>query len=287
MRVLITGGTGFIGHHLAEELRGRGHKAIACGRKDGDLNEAGVAERLIEQHEPEVVAHLAARVGRQAGEHYPLETIRQNAGMTLMVSRACSTHGARLAYGSTSEVYGNRGERPADEDEPLTAPPESVYGLSKRWGEDAALLHCSDAMLLRFTGPYGPGTEPGRGRAAIQTMLEQALRRAPLPAFRGVQRSWCWVGDAVRGAALVLERGEAGAWNIGRDDAHVPMAEVARLACRLAGAPDALVEEIDPPAGLASELRISTAKLERLGWKPQVDLEEGMRRTLEWLRSGV
>lgn len=284
MRVLITGGTGFIGSHLAEELRARGHEVVACGRKDGDLSEGDVAERLLEQHRPDAVVHLAARVGRLAGQRDPLETIRQNAGVPLLVSRACAALGVRLACGSTSEVYGNHGERPAEEDEPITALPESVYGLSKRWGEQAALLHCPDAVLLRFTGPYGPGTEPGRGRAAIQTMLEQALTRTRLPAFRGVRRSWCWIGDAVRGAALVLERGETGAWNIGRDDAHLSMAEVARLACRLAGAPEELVEEIDPPDGLAPTHRISTAKLEGLGWRPEVELEEGMRRTLEWLR---
>jgi nucleoside-diphosphate-sugar epimerase len=63
------------------------------------------------------------------------------------------------------------------------------------------------------------------------------------------------------------------------------MAELARLACRLAGAPEQLADEVEPPAGLASTLRISTRKLEGLGWKPEIDLEEGMRRTLDWLRS--
>jgi dTDP-glucose 4,6-dehydratase len=101
-----------------------------------------------------------------------------------------------------------------------------------------------------------------------------------------VERSWCWVGDATRGAALVLEHGEAGAWNIGRDDAHVPMAEVARLACRLAGVPEELVEEVDPPVGLAPGHRIATEKLYELGWRPEVGLEEGMRRTLDWLEKG-
>lgn len=286
MRVLITGGTGFIGSYLAEELRAGGHDVVARGRKDGDLSEMGVAEQLIERHEPEVVAHLAARVGRMAGERDPLETIRQNAGMTLLVSRACAEHGVRLVYGSTGEVYGSSGERPADEDEPSTALPESVYGLSKLWGEEAALFHCPEALLLRFSGPYGPGTVASQGRGAIQTMLDQASRGESVPAFRGIERSWCWVGDAARGAALILERGEAGAWNIGRDDAHVPMAEVARLACRLAGAPEDLVEEVDPPAGLAPALRISTNKLLALGWTAEVELEEGMLRTLEWLRSG-
>jgi nucleoside-diphosphate-sugar epimerase len=286
MRVLVTGGTGFLGSPLGEELRRRGHEVAACGRRDGDLSEPGLAERLIERHRPDILVHLAARVGRLAGESDPAETVRQNAGMTLLVARACAAAGTRLAYGSTSEVYGNRGDSAALEDEPITVLPESVYGLSKRWGEEAARLTCPDVMLLRFSGPYGPGTAPSRGRGAIQTMLDQARAGQPIPAFRDVERSWCWIGDAVEGAALVLEHGETGAWNVGRDDAHVSMADAARLACRAAGAPGELVEEVDPPAGLAARHRISTAKLESLGWRPTVDLEEGMRRTLEWLGSG-
>ncbi len=286
MRVLVTGGKGFIGTHLGAELVRRGHDVHASGRADGDLADEGVAERLVEAHEPELVVHLAARVGRLAGENDPLETVRQNAGVTLLVARACAAHGARLAYGSTSEVYGNRGEPPASEDDPILALPDSAYGLSKRWGEEAALLHCPDAVLLRFCMPYGPGVRPGRGRGAITNMLNQALQRVPIPAYRGVERSWCWIGDAVRAAALALESGGTGAWNVGRDDAHVSMAEVARLACRLAGAPEELVEEVDPPAGLAPGHRIATRKLDGLGWQAEVDLEEGMTRTLDWLRSG-
>jgi nucleoside-diphosphate-sugar epimerase len=286
MRLLVTGGTGFLGSYLGEELRLRGHEVASCGRRDGDLSEAAVAERLIERHRPDVLVHLAARVGRLAGENDPAETVRQNAGLALLVARACKAAGTRLAYGSTSEVYGNLGDAAALEDEPIAALPESVYGLSKRWGEEAARLTCPDAMLLRFSGPYGPGTAPSRGRGAIQTMLDQARNGQPIPAFRGVERSWCWVGDATKGAALVLEHGQAGAWNVGRDDAHVSMADAARLACRIAGAPEALVEEVDPPAGLAARHRISTAKLESLGWSPTVELEEGMRRTLDWLASG-
>jgi UDP-glucose 4-epimerase len=284
MRVLITGGTGFIGSYLADELRQRDHDVVACGRRDGDLTEPGTAEALIERHRPAVLVHLAARVGRMAGEEDPAETARQNVGVAALVARACAGRGVRLAFGSTSEVYGNRGERPATEDEPITALPDSMYGLSKRWGEEATLLYCPDAVLLRFSGPYGPGTAPSRGRGAIQTMLDQALKGRPVPAFRGVERSWCWVGDAARGAALIVEKGVSGAWNIGRDDDHRSMPEAARLACEVAGAPADLVEEVDPPEGLAARHLISTAKVRALGWKPEVELEEGMRRTLEWLR---
>jgi nucleoside-diphosphate-sugar epimerase len=285
VRVLVTGGKGFIGAHLAAELDRRGHDVHASSRDDGDLAAEGVAGRLIDLHEPELVLHLAARVGRLAGENDPLETVRQNAGVTLLVARACAARGVELVYGSTSEIYGNLGEAPASEDDPVLALPDSVYGLSKRWGEEAALLQCPDAMLLRFCMPYGPGVRPGRGRGAITNMLDHARQLSRIPAYRGVERSWCWIGDAARAAALAVERGDAGAWNVGRDDSHVSMAEVARLACRLAGAPEELVDEVDPPVGLAPGHRIATEKLDGLGWRPEVDLEAGMGLTLDWLRA--
>jgi dTDP-glucose 4,6-dehydratase len=270
VRILVTGGRGFIGAHLCTELAERGQDVHPVGRREGDLAEAGVAERLLVAHQPELVVHLAARVGTLVGEDDPLGTIRDNAVASALVARACARQDARLAYGSTAEVYRDA--------------PRSLYGLTKRWGEEAVLLHCPDAALLHFALPYGPGSAAGARRGAIVSMLNQALRGKPIPAYREVERSWCWVGDAVRGAALVLEDGGAGAWNIGRDDAHTLMVEVARLACRLAGAPEDLVTEVEPPVS-EPPLRVSSARLEVLGWKPEVELEEGMRLTLEWLRS--
>jgi dTDP-glucose 4,6-dehydratase len=270
VRVLVTGGRGFIGAHLCAELDARGHDVLPVGRTDGDLAEAGVAERLLEQHQPELVVHLAARVGTLVGDDDPLGTIRDNAAASALVARACAKQGAQLAYGSTAEVY--------------HAAPRSLYGLTKRWGEEAVLLHCPGASLLRFSLPYGSGLAAGARRGAIVSMLDQALRGEPIPAYRGVERSWCWIGDAARGAALVIEDGGIGAWNVGRDDAHTPMVELARMACRLVGASADLVEEIDPPVP-ERPLRVSSARLEALGWNPEVELEQGMRRTLEWLRS--
>jgi nucleoside-diphosphate-sugar epimerase len=283
VRVLITGGRGFVGSHLAVELTGRGHDVTACGRDDGDLTSSGVAERLLELHRPDTVVHLAAAVGRAVGERDPAELARQNAGVTAVVARACAAAGVRLAYGSSTEVYGTTGEEPAREDALLVAPLQSLYGLSKRWGEEAACFYCPDALLLRLSLPYGPGVVPGRGTGAIVTMLDQALHGRPIPAFRDTVRSWCWIGDAVRGVALVLESGHGGAWNVGRDDDPRSMAEVAALACRLAGAPESLVQESDPPGRGGSAHRVSMQKLRGLGWAPAVGLEQGMRATLESL----
>ena len=285
MRVLITGGRGFVGSHLAEELTGRGHTVTACGREDGDLTRAGVAELLLERYQPDTVVHLAATVGRAAGERDPVELARQNAGATALVARACATAGARLAYGSSTEVYGSIGEEPAREDAPLGSPLHSLYGLSKRWGEEAARFYCPDAPLLRLSLPYGPGVVPGQGTGAIVNMLDQARHGLPIPAYRNTVRSWCWVGDAVRGLALILESGLGGAWNVGRDDDPRSMVEVATLACRLTGAPERLIEEADPPDLAGASHRVSLEKLRGLGWAPEVGLEQGMRATLDALAS--
>jgi len=285
VRVLITGGRGFVGSHLAEELRGRGHAVTACGRRDGDLTRAGVTEQLLERHEPDIVVHLAATVGRAAGERDPVELARQNAGATALVARACAVAGVRLAYGSSTEVYGSSGEAPAREDAPLGAPLHSLYGLSKRWGEEAALFYCPDASLLRLSLPYGPGVVPGQGTGAIVNMLDQARHGRPIPAYRDTVRSWCWVGDAVRGVAFILESERGGAWNVGRDDDPRSMVEVAALACRLTGAPEGLIEETNPPDLAGASHRVSMEKLRGLGWAPEVGLEQGMRSTLDALVS--
>jgi Nucleoside-diphosphate-sugar epimerases len=279
MRVLITGGTGFVGSHLAEELTRAGHAVVAADRAEGDLAEPGVAERLLQAHEPDVVIHLAALVGRVIGEEAPAETNRQNVDVTAFVAAACAAHGARLLHGSTTEVYGPIGDRVVTEETPLDAVPDSVYGLSKLAAEEAALQFVPDATLLRISMPYGPGTAPGRARGAIVNMLDQAVRGERIRVYRGDERSWCWVGDIARAIALLIERDERGAWNIGRDDDRRSMLEVARVVCRVTGASEDLIDEVDAPTAPAPG-HVSTGKLRALGWKPEVDFEDGLRKTL-------
>jgi nucleoside-diphosphate-sugar epimerase len=277
-RILITGGTGFLGAPLAEELARRGHDVTALGSKDGDLAEPGVAERLLDLHAPDVVVHLAARVGRLIGEQDPEATRRLNVGATALLAAACAARGVRIAHGSTTEVYGALGDRVVDESTPLDVEPDTVYGRTKRDAELAVLEHLPDALLLRSLFPYGPGTAPGQ-RGAIVSMLDQAARGVQLTVYRDDERSWCWVGDVANAIALLVERGERGAWNVGRDDDRRSMLDVARAVCRVTGASEDLIVEVEAPAPTGSG-HVSTAKLRELGWKPAVDFEDGLRKTL-------
>jgi nucleoside-diphosphate-sugar epimerase len=285
MRVAVTGAGGFIGGHLVNELRFHGdHEVFVIDRSHGDdLLDEGVLDDWLDYSEPDCVIHLAARAGRVFGEDDPIDFIVCNAGLTTLVARACGERDIRLLYTSTSEVYGDGSDREWMEDDLYISHPHNIYGLSKRWGEEVCNLYAPGTAHLRLSMPFGPGLPPGRGRAAIINILDQARRQEEIPVHRGAERSWCWIGDTVRGIRLVMESGEGGGWNIGRDDNATSMRRVAEIACGLTRAPADLITDIDAPARQTVVKRLSTKRLAGLGWAPTTDLREGMEMTLAWL----
>lgn len=289
MRILITGNQGFIGTHLTKELTDAGHQVFGHDHQDGDLTQLGVFEATVERVAPDQVVHLAAQVGRLFGEQDIEYTIRQNVLMTGLVAHACGERRIPLLYASTSEVYGDCGqltcvEEPAEMWQ-TSRLPHNAYGLTKRQGEEFCRLYApQDLRIVRLSMPYGPGAPPGRGRRAMDNFLWWALHGKPITVHAGAERSWCWVGDTVRGIRMVLEDSQDLIYNIGRDDQRVSMRELAEMACDLTGAPYSLIEVIEPPARQTVVKRLSTRRLRSLGWKPTVELEDGMRVVLEWVR---
>jgi nucleoside-diphosphate-sugar epimerase len=265
MRVLVTGASGFVGRALVEELRhgARAYEVHALERRDGDLADEGIAEQAIARTAPDVVVHSAARIGIARCEEEPLLALRSNVLATAFVAGAAARHGARLAFVSTADVY----------------EPANLYALTKLWGEQVALHYAPHRLvILRLANPYGPGS-----KGALPTMLRQAVEGEPVPAFRGERRSWLWIGDATRAMRVVLESGDEGVFNVASDAPPVPLPETARLACVLVGASPELVEELDPPPGRVAP-QVDVERLRALGWRPEVDLEDGLRRTLESLQ---
>lgn len=325
MRIVVTGGQGFIGTHLCHELHTHGHDVSSIDIKPypdvggdwrqamGDLLVPGAGDTsaaldgAIRTLDPDVVVHLAAQVGRLFGEDNIEHTIESNALMTARVARSCAAayRRPRMVYTSTSEVYGDLGQYTGWEDAVGGVPanmrlPHNLYGLSKRWGEEISALYAltedteGSLQVVRPSMPYGPGLPPGRGRAAIVNMLAQAYHREPIIVHRGAERSWCWIGDAVRGFRKIITDGAyavtadeyrsgVGCYNLGRDDASVPMRTVAEMACAVVGDrdPENLIVEVDAPARQTVVKRLSTVKLQDLGWAPEVGLFEGMQKTYE------
>lgn len=285
MKILITGAKGFIGKHLSNYLELYGYEVIGIDYQDGDLRDDAMAEQLIGKYKPEVVVHLAAQVGIYFNEQDCVHSINSNAIMTLRVAQACAKYGARLYHTSTSEVYGEYGDQLIDEDAPLIGKPTGIYAISKRWSEDVAQEYAPDGLvIIRPSMPYGPGAPPGKGRRAMDNMLWQAYHNKPITVHKGSVRSWCWIGDMVRGWEIIIRSGQSGAFNIGRDDDEKTMLYIAQESCRIANVPTSLIQEVDPPARKTVIKRLSTKKLQSLGWVPSMGLSEGMWYVYEWVK---
>jgi nucleoside-diphosphate-sugar epimerase len=285
MKVLVTGASGFVGRALVEELRhaDAAYEVHPLGREAGDLSQEGVADAAVATSRPEVIVHGAARIGVVRCEDEPELAVRSNVLATALVARAAAAQGARFVYLSTSDVYGSAAA--ADEETPPA--PESLYALTKLWGEQAAALYAAKGLaVLRLANPYGPGVDAGQAKGAVPSMLRQADAGEPIPVFRGEARTFCWIGDVVRAIRLVVEAGAEGTFNVGSDGEAVSLADVARVACELTGAPHELIEEVEPPPGRVMT-RIATERIRALGWRPQVPLDEGMRQLLGSLRTGA
>lgn len=284
MRILITGASGFIGTHLVPYLKER-HEVLGIDYHEGDLNEPGTIEYYILKFKPDVLIHLAAQVGIFFNERDCVHSINSNAIMTLRVAKACNEYGVKLVHTSTSEVYGEHGDKLIDENAPLIGQPTGIYAISKRWSEDAAREYApNNLVIIRPSMPYGPGCPPGKGRRAMDNMLWQAYHRKPIIVHRGSLRSWCWIGDLCKGYEMIINSGETGAFNIGRDDDERSMLWIAQESCRLAGADESLIQEVEPPAKKTMVKRLSTQRLQSLGWKPTVEIEEGMLKVFEWVK---
>lgn len=304
-RVVITGGAGFIGHNLIDELNDHGYETISADKHfsenanhslHGDLLLPGEFAAVLDEMQPNQVIHLAAQVGREFGEDDIRHTIRENAELTGIVATECQKHHVALAYASTSEVYGDQGpHRSMNEDGPFVLP-HNLYGLSKRWGEEVVQLYAGfDTIIWRLSMPYGPGAPPGRGRRALDNMLWQAHHRMPITVHEGAERSWCWVGDTVRAMRMTLEARKLYSsnihdhfppqiYNVGRDDDPRSMLEIAQMACDLADAPLSLIKNTDSPSNQTSVKRLCTDKIRQLGWKPEIELEDGMDQVYGWVK---
>lgn len=253
----MTGGRGFLGTHVCAALREAGHEPVPLCRADGDLAQAGTIERMLAAHEPDVAVHLAAVMPGN-------ERIAENTPITELVATACAVRDVPLFRGSTTAVYSD----------------DTAYAESKRASEEVA----GPATILRFHYPYGPHQR----RGAIPTMLRQALAGEPVVAYRGWARSFCFARDVAAAVAILVEHGEPGEWDVGRDDDLRSLEEVALLVCAAADADESLVELAEPPEGYAPVIEsLDTGRLRSLGWRPEVALEDGIRATADWLREAA
>ena len=303
---LVTGGAGFLGSHLCDELLSRGHRVICVDNLEtgslANIEHIRVPEfvhlniDIIDPYfveEPvDFVYHLASPASPIDYLRLPLHTLKVGSYGTHHTLGLAKAKRARFLISSTSEVYGDPHEHPQRESywghvNPVG--PRGVYDEAKRYAEALTMAYHRqqgvDTAIMRIFNTYGARMRPHDGRA-IPTFLRQALANRPITVFGdGSQtRSFCYVSDLIRGMIALAESGYHDPVNIGNPD-EFTLLELAETVKELTDSSSEIVYEalpVDDPKQRKPDITLAR---ELLGWSPEVPLRDGLQRTIE--QSGV
>lgn len=332
MRILITGGAGFLGSHLADLLVSQGHHVVVMdnfitGRPENIAHLLGherfsfikynVCDYLHVDGPLDAVLHFASPASPQDYLEFPIATLKVGALGTHKALGLAKAKGARFLLASTSEVYGDPLVNPQPESywgnvNPIS--PRGVYDEAKRFAEAITMAyhryHGLDTRIARIFNTFGPRMRPNDGRV-VSNFVVQALQRKPLTVFGdGSQtRSFCYVDDLIRGIAalLMIESDKTVAERTNRDEflrsrpipggesVHDPLnlgnpreltvMEIAQLTLALTGSDSPIIHQplpVDDPKVRRPDIRRAKALL---GWEPVVQLEDGLKKTIEYFRA--
>jgi dTDP-glucose 4,6-dehydratase len=299
---LVTGGAGFLGSHLCDELLRRGHRVICVDNfETGSLaniehiRSADFRYESFDIIEPyyidepiDFVYHLASPASPIDYLRLPLHTLKVGSYGTHHTLGLAKAHRARFLTASTSEVYGDPQVHPQPETywghvNPIG--PRGVYDEAKRYAEALTMAYHRqqgvDTAIIRIFNTYGPRMRPHDGRA-IPTFLRQGLQDRPITVFGdGSQtRSFTYVDDLIRGMIALAESGYHDPVNIGNPN-EFTLLQLAESVIEVTGSKSQIVYEAlptDDPQVRQPDIALAR---EILGWSPQIELREGLRRTIE------
>jgi dTDP-glucose 4,6-dehydratase len=303
---LVTGGAGFLGSHLCDELLARGNRVICIDNLEtGSLANIehirtdAFVHRNVDIIEPyfvdepiDFVYHLASPASPIDYLRLPLHTLKVGSYGTHHTLGLAKLHRARFLTASTSEVYGDPKIHPQPESywghvNPIG--PRGVYDEAKRYAEALTMAYHRqqgvDTAIVRIFNTYGPRMRPYDGRA-IPTFLRQALQNRPITVFGdGAQtRSFCYVDDLIRGIIALAESGYHDPVNVGNPN-EFTLLELAKEVIKATGSSSEIVFEAlptDDPQVRQPDIALARQVLD---WEPEIGLSEGLRRTIE--RSGA
>jgi dTDP-glucose 4,6-dehydratase len=298
---LVTGGTGFLGSHLCEYLLAQGHRVICVDnlvvstltniehiRGDEFLFvNHDMTEHLEIEERVDFVFHLAALASPIDYMRMPLHSLKVGSHGTHNALGLAKFKRARFLLASTSEVYGDPLVHPQPESywgnvNPIG--PRGVYDEAKRYAEALTMAYHRqqgvDTAIVRIFNTYGTRMRPNDGRA-IPTFVRQALASQPLTVFGdGSQtRSFCYVDDLIRGLYLLATSGEHLPINLG-NPSEFTILELAETVLRVTGSSSEIVYEALPEDDPQQRQPDITRASQVLGWKPEIELEEGLKRTI-------
>ncbi len=307
MRVVVTGGAGFLGSHLCDRLLADGHQVVAVdnlitGRTvnlahnmdhDGfSYVRQDVSEYLDIDGDVDFILHFASPASPIDFERVPIQILKAGALGTHNALGLARAKGAGFFLASTSEVYGDPKVNPQPESYWGNVNPigvRSVYDEAKRFAEALTMAyhrkHGIDTRIVRIFNTYGPRMRPGDGRVA-PSFITKALRDEPLTIFgEGRQtRSFCYCEDLVEGIVRLIHSGEHEPVNIGNEN-EITILELARTIIRLCDSGSEIVFRPLPQDDPQLRRPDTTRAREILDWKASVSLEDGMKKTIAYFRS--
>lgn len=309
MRILVTGGAGFLGSHLCDRLLAEGHDVIAMdnlltGNTDNIAHLAGHKRFLFIEHnvtnyiyikdELDAILHFASPASPVDYLELPIQTLKVGSLGTHNALGLAMAKGARLLLASTSEVYGDPQVHPQTEDywghvNPIG--PRGVYDEAKRFAEAMVMAyhrsHNVDTRIVRIFNTYGPRMRLNDGRV-VPNFIGQAIRGEPLTVYGdGSQtRSFCFVSDLVDGIYRLLLSNEIEPVNIG-NPTETTILEFAQKINTFTGNQAGI--QFNPlPKDDPKQRQPNIAKAQRLlGWEPKVDLDHGMATTVDWFAERI
>jgi dTDP-glucose 4,6-dehydratase len=303
-RVVVTGGAGFLGSHLCEELLARGDEVIALdnlitGSLDNITHLFDHERFTFTRHDVsdfvpvpgpvDAVLHFASPASPVDYLELPIQTLKVGSLGTHNLLGLAKDKGARFLLASTSEVYGDPQEHPQTESywghvNPVG--PRGVYDEAKRFAEAMTMayhrFHGVDVRIVRIFNTYGPRMRPDDGRV-VSNFIVQALAGKPITIYGdGTQtRSFCYVDDEVRGILALLDGATIGPVNIG-NPGEFTIRELADMVVEVTGSSSPVVHKplpVDDPKQRRPDITLAR---EALGWEPKVALREGLDATVAY-----
>ncbi|MGA9351802.1 MAG: UDP-glucuronic acid decarboxylase family protein [Anaerolineae bacterium] len=313
MRILITGGAGFIGSHLCDRFLAEGHQVIAMDNlststinniahlagRDGFLFiKHDVTNYIYVEGHLDAILHLASLPSPVDYLEKPIPTLKVGALGTHKALGLALAKKATFLLASTSEVYGDPQVHPQREDywghvNPVG--PRGVYDESKRFAEAITMAyhryHGVDTRIARIFNTYGPRMRSDDGRV-VSNFITQALRGEPLTVYDDGSRtrSFCYISDMVQGIYRLLLSDEVYPVNLGNPDEMIIL-EFAHKVLEISGSSSEIVFAVPTDERTKDDPQVRRPDISKakqvLNWQPKVGLEEGLRKTIEWFKEQI
>lgn len=307
MRVVITGGAGFVGSHLAEFMLSKGHQVICLdnlitgnitnikplmNNPDFRFLERNVAEYIDIPDEIDYVLHFASPASPADFSRFPIQILKAGGVGALNALGLAKAKRARFLLASSSEVYGDPSVSPQQEDywgnvNPIG--PRGVYDEAKRFAEALTMAyhrqHHIDSKIARIFNTYGPRIRKDDGRV-IPNFITQALNNEPLTVYGdGSQtRSFCYISDLIEGIYRLMDSTVHEPVNLGNPQ-EITISELAETIIELAKSKSSIVNKPLPQDDPKTRRPDISRARDLLGWQPQVSLQEGLIKTITWYRT--